>query len=172
MANVLSKQKQIAIIGALAEGSSIRSIERLTGVHQDTISRLAVRVGNACAKIMDEKMRDLHCEKIQMDEIWGFVGKKQANLRHGDAAKGLGDVWTFVAIDADTRMVPCFHVGKRDGCNANTFVANVAERMNGRVQVSTDGLAAYVEAVERGFGCEADYWPDRKNLYCYRAWSA
>ena len=96
MANILSREKQITCIGALAEGSSIRSIERLTGVHGDTISRLAVRVGKACAVIMDEKMRNLTCEKIQMDEIWGFIGKKQANLRPGDVARGLGDIWTWV----------------------------------------------------------------------------
>ena len=114
MANILNREKQIVCIGALAEGSSIRSIERLTGVHGDTIGRLAVRVGKACATIMDEKMHGLNCKQIQMDEIWGFVGKKQANLRPGDAAKGMGDVWTWVAVDAETRMVPCYRVGKRD----------------------------------------------------------
>src|SRR5712672_1869919 len=101
MAYNLPREKQITCIGALAEGTSIRAIERLTGVHQDTICRLGVRIGNACAKIMDEKMTGLACSKIQLDEIWGFIGKKQANLKPGDAAKGLGDVWTFVAIDAD-----------------------------------------------------------------------
>lgn len=158
MANVLPLEKQIAVIGALAEGQSIRAIERLTGIHQDTICRLGVRVGNACAKIMDEKMRGLACAKIQMDEIWGFVGKKQKNLRPGDAARGLGDVWTFVAIDADTRMVPSYFVGKRDSYSANTFVEDLAARLDSqRVQVSSDALVAYVDAVERGFGASADY---------------
>ena len=158
MANILSKEKQVAVIGALAEGQSIRAIERLTGIHQDTICRLGVRVGNACGKIMDEQMKGLACQKIQMDEIWGFIGKKQKNLRPGDAAKGLGDVWTFVAIDADTRMVPAYRVGKRDSYNANCFVEDLAARIDSeRVQVSTDALSAYVEAVERGFGAGADY---------------
>jgi IS1 family transposase len=157
MANVLSREKQIAVMGALAEGSSIRAIERLTGIHGDTIGRLAVRVGKACAKIMDEKMRGLNCDKIQMDEIWGFIGKKQANLRPGDAAKGYGDVWTWVAVDAETRLVPCYRVGKRDSYNAKCFVGDLATRVNGRVQISTDALAAYDDAIERGFGTQADY---------------
>ena len=158
MANILPREKQILCIGALAEGQSIRAIERLTGIHGDTIGRLAVRVGTACGKIMDEQMKGLACKKIQMDEIWGFIGKKQKNLCPGDAAKGFGDVWTFVAIDADTRMVPAYRVGKRDSYNANCFVEDLASRIDSnRVQVSTDALAAYVEAVERGFGACADY---------------
>jgi IS1 family transposase len=144
-------------IGALSEGSSIRSIERLTGVHGDTIGRLAVRVGKACAAIMDEKMHGVNCKQIQMDEIWGFIGKKQANLRPGDTAKGMGDVWTWVAVDAETRMVPCYRVGKWDSYNAKCFVEDLATRVQGRVQISTDALAAYDDAVERGFGAHADY---------------
>ena len=140
------------------EGQSIRAIERLTGIHGDTIGRLGVRVGTACGRIMDENMKGLSCSTIQMDEIWGFIGKKQKNLRPGDEAKGLGDVWTFVAIDAATRMVPAYRVGKRDSYTANCFVEDLAARLNvERVQVSTDALAAYAEAIERGFGCEADY---------------
>ena len=100
MANKLPKEKQIAVIGALAEGSSIRSIERLTGINRNTIMTLAVRVGKACERIMDEQMQNLNCEQIQMDEIWGFVGKKQANLKPGDEAKGFGDVWTWIAFPA------------------------------------------------------------------------
>jgi IS1 family transposase len=158
MANVLPIEKQVAVIGALAEGQSIRAIERLTGIHGDTIGRLGVRVGTACARIMDEKMRGLACDTIQMDEIWGFIGKKQRNLRPGDLAKGLGDVWTFVAVDAKTRMVPAYRVGKRDNYTATCFVEDLAARLNvERVQVSTDALAAYAQAIERGFGCEADY---------------
>ena len=118
MANILSKQKQIACIGGLAEGQSIRAIERLTGVHQDTISRLAVRVGTACGKIMDEEMRGLACSTIQMDEIWGFIGKKQKNLRPGDEVLGLGDAWTFVAIDAETRAKPVLRRQFAWFCNA------------------------------------------------------
>jgi IS1 family transposase len=151
MANVLPNEKQVAVIGALAEGQSIRAIERLTGIHGDTIGRLGVRVGTACAWIMDEKMRGLACDTIQMDEIWGFVGKKQRNLRPGDAAKGLGDVWTFVAVDAKRRMVPAYRVGRRDNYTATCSVEDLAARLNvERVQVSTDALAAYAQAIERG----------------------
>ena len=167
MSNILSIEKQIACIGALAEGSSIRAIERLTGIHGDTIGRLAVRVGTACGKIMDEKMRGLNCTKIQMDEIWGFVGKKQANLRPSDNPREVGDVWTFVAVDADTRMVPAYLVGKRDSYSANCFVEDLASRLDSeRVQVSSDALAAYAEAVERGFGSGADYGQIVKTYHC------
>ena len=145
------------VIHSLVEGSSIRSIERMTGIHGDTIGRLGVRVGQACAKLMDEKMKNLACERIQLDEIWGFIGKKQKNLKEGDEKKGLGDAWTFVAIDADTKIVPTFAVGKRDSYTANLFVEDLASRLKSRVQISSDALAAYVGAVERGFGSEVDY---------------
>ena len=110
MANVLNTDKQIAIIGQLAEGSSIRSIERITGVHRDTIMRLGVRVGNGCTAMLDAKMRDLPCARLEMDEIWGFIGKKDMHVRSGDDPQ-LGNVWTFCAIDADTKLVPAFKVG-------------------------------------------------------------
>src|ERR1043166_4778733 len=113
MANILAKEKQIRVVSALAEGNSIRSIERMTGVNQNTIMSLGIRVGHACEKIMDEKMRGLACSKIQMDEIWGFVGKKQRNLKLGDDRRELGDVWTFVSVDAESRMVPNYFIGKR-----------------------------------------------------------
>lgn len=158
MANILPKEKQITVVGALAEGNSIRSIERMTGINRNTIMSLGVRVGKACEKIMDEEMRGLSCSKIQCDEIWGFIGKKQKNLRASDDRMELGDVWTFVAVDAESRMVPNYFVGKRDSYSANCFVSDLAERLDSeRVQVSTDSLAAYVEAIERGFGCDADY---------------
>src|SRR5438552_17056112 len=106
MANILSKEKQVTVVSALAEGSSIRSIERITGINRNTIMSLGVRVGKGCEKIMDEKMRNLACSKIQMDEIWGFIGKKQGNLQLGDDRREGGDVWTFVSVDADSRRVP------------------------------------------------------------------
>ena len=94
MANVLSIDKQVAIISALAEGSSIRAIERMTGVHRDTIMRLGVRVGQGCASLLDEKMRGLSCRHLQFDEIWGFIGKKERHMRPDDNPT-MGDVWTF-----------------------------------------------------------------------------
>ena len=157
MSNILSPEKQATVITALAGGNSIRSVERMTGIHRDTIMRLGVRVGEGCAAVMDSTMRDLDCRLIQMDEIWGFVGKKKKNASEADRREGLGDVWTFVAIDVESRMVPAYLVGKRDGYHADTFVENLASRLNSRTQLSSDGLAAYADAVERGFGADVDY---------------
>ena len=157
MANVLSTDKQVAIIGSLAEGSSIRSIERITGVHRDTIMRLGVRVGQGCTALMDAKMRNLDCHRLEMDEIWGFVGKKDRHLRRGDDPQ-FGNVWTFCAIDAETKLVPAFKVCKeRDTETTEEFVLDVADRMKNRVQVSTDGLKAYVDAIDLAFGGNVDY---------------
>jgi IS1 family transposase len=156
MANVLNTDKQIAVIAALAEGSSIRSIERITGVHRDTIMRLGVKVGKGCTSLMDAKMRDLSCNRLEMDEIWGFVGKKERNVKLEDGPK-LGSVWTFCAIDAETKLVPAFKVGERDAATADAFLADVAVPMAKRVQISTDGLSAYKEAIEKSFGADADY---------------
>jgi len=135
MANVLNTDKKIAVIGALAEGSSIRSIERITGVHRDTIMRLGVKVGKGCAALMNAKMRDLGCHYLEFDEIWGFVGKKEKHVTVDDSPE-LGDVWTFCAVDADTKLVPTFRCGKRDRVTANAFVQDVASRMKNRVQIS------------------------------------
>jgi IS1 family transposase len=156
MANILSTEKQVAVISALAEGSAIRQIERITGVHRDTIMRLGVRVGQGCAKVLDSKMRGLACQQLQFDELWGFIGKKQKHVTAEDSPE-MGDVWTFCAIDPDTKLVPSFRVGKRDSETANAFVADVASRLVNRVQISTDALAAYVEAVEGAFGSGVDY---------------
>ena len=156
MANVLNTDKQIAIVSALSEGSSIRAIERMTGVHRDTIMRLGVKVGQDCTAMMDAKMRNLGCTRLEMDEIWGFVGKKEAQMRPADNPN-LGDVWTFCAIDADTKLVPAFKVGDRNSKTAVLFLQDVAKRMNNRVQISTDGLHAYVDAMETAFAGNADY---------------
>jgi IS1 family transposase len=156
MANVLSVDKQAMIIGLLAEGSSIRSIERVTGVHRDTIMRLGVRVGKGCQKLMDAKLRDLPCQHLQFDEIWGFIGKKERHMRPDDSPE-LGDVWTFCAIDADTKLVPAFKCGKRNLATANAFVSDVAGRLRNRVQISSDALRAYVDVIEMNFGADVDF---------------
>src|ERR1700723_3531736 len=154
MANKLKIEKKIAVISMLCEGSSIRAIERITGVNQNTIMSLGRRVGDACAKVMDTKLRGLKSEQIQVDEIWGFIGCKRKNAgRSGH----YGDVWTFIALDADTKLIPSFVVGKRDMYHARAFMEDLAARLSRRVQLSSDGLAAYPEAVERGFGSEVDY---------------
>lgn len=156
MANVLKTDKQAAVVSALAEGMSIRSVERMTGVHRDTIMRLGVKVGNACTGLMDRTMRDLPSKKLQLDEIWGFVGKKQKSVSVHDSLD-MGDAYTFVALDADSKVVPCFRVGKRNGATAVAFVEDLASRLRNRVLLSTDGLNAYIDAVERGFGSNVDY---------------
>lgn len=156
MANILPAEKQIAVISALAEGSGIRQIERMTGVNRNTIMNLGVRIGKGCAALLDAKMRNLSCEHLQFDELWGFIGKKQRHLKPEDSPE-LGDVWTFCAIDGDTKLVPSFKVGKRDADTATAFVADVASRLRNRVQVSTDALNAYVYAMELGFGGDVDF---------------
>ena len=154
MANKLAFDKKVMVISMLAEGSSIRAIERITGVNRNTIMTLGLRVGAACKRIMDEKMRGLSCSQIQVDEIWGFVGAKKKNASRAGA---YGDVWTFIALDADTKLIPSYVVGKRDLYHARAFMEDLAGRLSRRVQLSSDALASYPEAVERGFGGDVDY---------------
>ena len=154
MANNLQNDKKVLAVSMLCEGASIRSIERVTGIHRDTIMRLGVRVGEGCKRIMDEKMRNVPSAQIEVDEIWGFVGAKR---RNADKCGAYGDVWTFIALDADTKLIPSFVIGKRDSYHAKMFMEDLAGRLSRRVQLSSDALAAYPEAVERGFGCEVDY---------------
>lgn len=149
--------RQTQIINALVEGNSIRSTERMTNTHRDTICRLLVEVGEGCAKIMDEKMRDLSCRRLEVDEIWSFVGKKQQCLMPSDDRTRLGDQWTFVAIDPDTKLVPAYRVGKRTRPHAVAFMTDLSERLANRVQLSSDALNTYVDAVERAFGTDVDY---------------
>src|SRR6266446_5027628 len=104
----LKTDQKIAVTAALAEGNSIRSIERMTGIHRDTIMRLGVRIGQGCAKVLDQKMRSLDCKRLQLDEIWGFVGKKDKNVKRTEDSDRVGSVWTFCAIDAESKIVPCF----------------------------------------------------------------
>jgi IS1 family transposase len=157
MANVLNTDKQIAVIAALAEGSSIRAIERMTGIHRDTIMRLGVRVGKGCTALLDAKMRDLPCNRLEIDEVWGFIGKKESRLKPDDDPQ-FGNVWTFCAIDAETKLVPSFKVeSHRSTAVTTAFMRDVASRMRNRVQVSTDSLRAYREAVEAAWGANVDY---------------
>src|ERR1041385_6770276 len=114
MPNVLKNDKKVAVISALAEGNSIRSIERMTGIHRDTIMRLGVRVGESCKQILDQKMRGLNCSRIEVDELWGFIQKKKFHASKTDRKQGLGDVWTFLSVDPDSKIIPSFLVGQRD----------------------------------------------------------
>jgi hypothetical protein len=132
--NRLSLGRRTQIINALVEGNSIRSAERMTDTHRDTVMRLMVEVGTGCAKLMDEQMRELPCRRVQVDEIWAYVGKKQRALTREDDRSRVGDQWTFVAIDAETKLVPCFRVGKRTKPHAIAFMSDLSERLANRVQ--------------------------------------
>lgn len=152
MSNVLRREKKLAVLSALTEGCSVRSTERMTGVHRDTICRLLVVVGDGCANLLDEKMVDLDCKRLELDELWAYVQKKQRQVRADEDKSRVGDTWTYVAIDPDTKLVPSFRVGKRDAENTNNFLADVASRLRNRVQLTTDGMGLYVEAIRRSFG--------------------
>jgi IS1 family transposase len=155
--NRLSLGRQTQIISGLVEGNSIRSLERMTSTHRDTIMRLMVRVGEGCVRILDGEMRNLPCRRLQVDEIWTYVGKKQRFVTPVDDRSRVGDMWTFVALDADTKLVPSYRVGKRTAGNARAFIGDLSERVTNRVQLSSDALNTYVEAVERAFGADVDY---------------
>ena len=115
--NILKQEKQEAAIAAMVEGVSIRSIERMTGIHRDTIMRLGLRVGQGCANLMDSCMRKLKCQSIQVDEILCYVGKKQGHIKDNDDPAELGDQWVFVALDAESKLIPSYLVGKRNAAN-------------------------------------------------------
>lgn len=158
MANNLPFEKKVAAISMLCENSSIRAIERMTGIHRDTITRLGVRVGEGCADLLDDMMRDLDCKLIQVDEMWGFIGAKAKTVKRKKLNPDeYGDIWVWVAIDASTKLVPSFAIGGRDQYHANCFIDDLASRLNRRPQISSDALAAYSSAIERAFGCEVDY---------------
>lgn len=151
MANVLPRDKQRAAIHCLVEGNSIRSTERLLGIHRDTIMRLGARVGTGCANLLDERMRNLACKRLEIDELWAFVSKKQRHVTEVDDAHCVGDAWTFVAIEAETKLVPSFLVGKRDAESTRVFIEDLAARLVNRVQITTDGLRTYVEPIGDAF---------------------
>jgi IS1 family transposase len=155
--NVLRREKQEMAIAALVEGASIRSVERMTGIHRDTIMRLGYRVGQGCANLMDSYMKNLKCQNVQVDEIWCYVGKKQRHLKETDDREELGDQWVWVALDADSKLIPTYLVGKRTLEYAQTFINDLSSRLDNRVQLSSDGFAAYITAVESSFGTNVDY---------------
>lgn len=156
MANNLKAEKKAQVVSMLCEGSSIRSVERITGIHRDTIMRLGVRMGEGCQRILDEKMRGLNSRVIQVDEVWGFVGMKQ-KTKHVTKRKNVGDVWTWIALDAETKLVPSFAVGDRSRYMANEFLSDLATRLTRRIQISSDALTVYQGAIERAFGTQVDY---------------
>jgi len=157
--NRLSTRDRGQIVQALCEGSSIRSTCRMTGAAKDTVTRLLVALGHASADYQDAVLRDLPCRTLQADEIWGFVLAKDRTVANAKRPMpvGAGDAWTWVAIDRDSKIVPSWLVGKRTPEDAAVFMTDLASRMAGRVQITTDGLAMYLDAVPWGFGREVDF---------------
>jgi IS1 family transposase len=156
--NRLDAARREQVIKCLLEGCSIRSTVRLTGVAKNTVANLLVEVGTACARYQDKHLRDLRCERIQCDEIWSFVYAKEKNVTAEIADRQLaGSFWTWTAIDADTKLIPCWLIGKRDAASATEFVQDLAVRLSHRVQLTTDGLKVYLNAIQDAFGEEIDY---------------
>jgi IS1 family transposase len=157
MANVLDKQKRIQILSMLVEGSSMRSISRVVGVSINTVSKLLVEAGEACLEFHDENVRGLKSERIQCDEIWSFCYAKQKNADKADMPEFAGDIWTWTSLDADSKLICNWFVGGRDAEYANIFMQDLAERLDNRVQLTTDGHKAYLQAVDGAFGNDIDY---------------
>ena len=157
--NKLDTDKRAAIVRCLVEGCSIRATVRMTGASKNTIAKLLVDLGNACSKYMNEHFVNLKCQRLQVDELWSFVFAKQKNVKakHFDNGKYAGDVWTWIAIDADTKLIPSFMIGQRDPETARVFMEDLAGRLTNRVQLTSDGLKAYLTAVKAAFGNDIDY---------------
>ncbi len=146
------------IISCLVEGMSIRSTCRITGASKNTVVKLLVQVGRACDRYQYDALRNLTSQKVQVDEIWSFVGMKEKNVPADKInQRGFGDVWTWTAIDAKTKLVPCWMVGGRDSDWAKVFMEDLASRMASRIQLTSDGHKAYLEAVEGAFGQDVDF---------------
>ncbi len=156
--NRLSLERRAQIIGLLVEGNSLRSTSRIAGVSINTVTKLLLDVGEACTAYQDRVLVNLPCKKLQADEIWSFVYAKAKNVpEQYDGEFGYGDVWTWTAICADTKLIPAWMLGTRDGEAATAFMMDLASRMAGRVQLTTDGHKAYLVAVETAFGEAVDY---------------
>ncbi len=156
--NKLSKEKRTQVIKALIEGCSIRSTVRMTSASKPTVLRLLEDVGEVCRSYQDRTFRNLTSERIQVDEIWSFCYAKEKNVPEEARGQfGFGDVWTWVAVDADSKLVPSWLVGRRDAICASEFLADLAGRLTNRVQLTSDGHKAYLIGVEAAFGSEVDY---------------
>jgi IS1 family transposase len=155
--NKLSIEERKQIVAALVEGNSLRAISRMTGASRNTINKLLIDLGTACSAYQDKVFRNLKCKRIQCDEIWCFVGCKQKNVTPENRDNGWGDVWTWVALDSDTKLVPTWFVGNRNASAAYHFMHDLKPRLAHRVQLTTDGLKCYLEATEDAFGSEIDY---------------
>jgi IS1 family transposase len=159
MANVISMAKKVAVITALVEGCSVRSTSRMTGVSKGAILRLLVSVGTACTEFHNSVVRNVQAKRVQVDEIWSFVGCKQKNVTEKKIERDgiCGDVWTFTAIEAQTKLVIGWMVGQRDAGFASAFLQDVESRLANRIQLTTDGHKMYLTAVEDAFSAGIDY---------------
>lgn len=156
--NTLKPEKRKQVVAALVEGNSIRATCRMTGVAKNTVVKLLVDLGKVCTEYQDKVFVDLPCKHIQCDEIWAFCYAKEKNVPEDKKGHfGYGDVWTFTAICADSKLIPTWHIGRRDAENATLFMKDLAARMANRVQLTTDGHGMYLVAVEDAFGSEVDF---------------
>jgi len=146
----------VRVLQCLLEGCSIRSTERLCNVNRNTIMSLLLLAGERCQKLMDSRMQNLNCKVLQCDEIWTFVAKKQKHVRMSDPTE-FGDAWIFIALDAESKLVPSFAIGKRTAQTTRALVDDLAPRLANRVQLTTDGFRFYINAVEKNFGSDIDY---------------
>jgi len=158
MANVLTSAKRVQVAKCLVEGCSIRSTVRLTGVAKNTVAKLLRDLGEACEHYQFRALRNIPAKRVQVDEIWSFVYAKEKNVPEEMRGNlGVGDCWTWTAIDADTKLAICWLVGERDGNHANQFIADLACRLTDRIQLSSDGLTMYRKAVAKGFSNDVDF---------------
>ncbi len=156
--NRLNRERQVQVVKALVEGNGINGTVRMTGVAKNTILKLLADLGAACLEYQNEHLQELRLEHIQCDEIWEFCYAKEKNVPAKHKGQfGYGDIWTFVAIDAKTKLVPCWLVGYRDAGHAFEFIDDLRQRLANRVQLTTDGHKMYLEAVEGAFGADVDY---------------
>jgi len=155
--NQLSSSDRVRIVACLVEGNSLRSTCRITGFHRTTIMNLLTDLGEACAQYQSQIFRNLPFKRMECDEIWCFVGCKERNVPTKQKGRGRGDIWTWTAIDTESKVVPCWHVGLRDLDAAYRFMHDLSSRMAHRIQLSTDGYRPYAIAAEDAFGSEIDY---------------
>jgi len=156
--NKLSIERRARIIGCLAEGNSIRATARMTDSAKNTVVKLLVDIGKACAEYQSRTLVNLPCKRVQCDEIWSFCYAKAKNVPEDKKGQfGYGDVWVWTAICADTKIVPSWLVGNRDAETAQVFMEDLAARLANRVQLTSDGLKAYIDAVDNAFGIDIDY---------------
>jgi IS1 family transposase len=157
--NIIKPERKLAILNGLIEGCSARSISRMTGSHLETVLKVMVETGQKCQHLFDEKVRGLHCEAVELDELWAFVQKKQGRLTPRDRQRHpeYGDAYTFVALDPASKVVVSYLVGKRNASYTDSFIADLSQRIEGDVQLSTDGYLPYINAIQRHFGYRATH---------------